>query len=213
MKKLLFITMFAALLAVCCTENSPEDIANSDGNNTEQGDNNDSNEPSNLQEYIVGRWLLTRLEWRFEASYDGGVLHSENAPFAITGYEASASVPDNGSRADDYELDEGQVIYGYENRYMEFKADGTIHTEVYTEYLPEWADKEGQGYETAEEDMTYILSGDRIVMTDIEGYKFDCRVVRSKDEDGFDCMVLMYTSDAPTEEQPWTMENMYFRKL
>ena len=229
MKKLLFISIFAALVAAGCSENPGSESENGgigSGDNTEQGDddNNGHDEGgsgvvvSGLQKYILGHWRFTRLEWRFDESYDGGVLHSENAPFAITAYFASAS-PSSASllsrvvtRGDDYELDEGQVIIGYEERYMEFRADGTMHLEVHVEYLPEYADQEGQGYESEDEDMTYTLSGNRIVMYDAEGYSFDCEVVTTKDEYGIDCMVLKYTSDSPTDAQPWTMENMYFKR-
>ena len=230
MKKLLFISIFAALIAAGCSENPDNESDNGGigtGDNTEQdgNDNNggqdgddegDSGVVTDLQKYILGRWMCTRMEWRFDESEDGGVFHSENAPFAITAYFASSSPetaavrPHIVSRGDDYELDEGQVIIGYENRYMVFNADGTVKSEVQAEYLPEYADSEEYGPE--DEDMTYTLSGDRVVMYDSEGYSFDFHAEMTKDEDGVDCLVFRYTSDSPTENQPWTMHNLYFKR-
>ena len=231
MKKLLFISIFAALVVAGCSENPGSESENGgigSGDNTEQegngnngGQEGDDDEGSGvvvsgLQKYILGHWRWTRLEWRFDESEDGGVFHSENAPFAITVYFASSSpesavvLPHIVSRGDDYELDEGQVIIGYENRYMVFNADGTAKSEVQAEYLPEYADREEYGPE--DEDMTYTLSGDRVVMYDSEGYSFDFHAEMTKDEDGVDCLVFRYTSDSPTENQPWTMQNLYFKR-
>ena len=164
-------------------------------------DEDDSNiGTGDLSRYVIGEWECYKLSWRF----DDSTLHEEESPFAIIESDADDEVifgpgPAQGTRAE-------EELVGYETRFFTFRTDGTLYSEAHIEYL--------NGQSTTDNDyFYYTLADDRLLTIEGSDFTMELTISCSTDENGDDIMVLKYTSETTTEEQPWTELTIYLHRL
>lgn len=175
------------------------EFTQTEGPSPDDGDNeNDSNiGSSDLSRYVLGEWDCFKMSYRLE----DGVLHEEESPFARMEADAEDAVieaPTPQTRAE-------EELIGYETWYLRFSDSRTLYIETNIEYL--------NGQTATEMDyLPYTVEGNRLFITDSD-VTTEFTISPEKDENGGDIMVLRYTSETTTEEQPWTERTLYLSRI